>query len=250
MFGHSLGRSLGMGYVTVPEDATNADAVLSIYETKGRPRFNPLIIHCADLAMAETLAEFSPLAHQLATLWPGSLTLVLPARANPNPQQLLVASDAVRNPGQPFTVNVQITEFQGGKRVDGTSLVTYSRTLSEGAQFASLVLFAQPARDAGKLMLKSGNDLWFFDPSTKASVRLSPQQRLLGQASNGDVVTVNLARDYRATLAAEEHVQDGERKTRSAFKLAQGIFQRIPRGVRVAAVRPVPIHHGACAHIR
>ena len=62
-------------------DATDADAVLSIYETKGRPRFNPLIIHCADLAMAETLAEFSPLARKLATLWPGGLTLVLPARS-------------------------------------------------------------------------------------------------------------------------------------------------------------------------
>jgi L-threonylcarbamoyladenylate synthase len=61
-------------------DATNADAVLSIYETKGRPRFNPLIIHCADLDMAETLAEFSPLARRVAALWPGSLTLVLPAR--------------------------------------------------------------------------------------------------------------------------------------------------------------------------
>src|SRR6218665_18178 len=61
-------------------DARDADAVLSIYETKGRPRFNPLIIHCADLAMAETLAEFSPLARKVASLWPGSLTLVLPAR--------------------------------------------------------------------------------------------------------------------------------------------------------------------------
>jgi L-threonylcarbamoyladenylate synthase len=61
-------------------DATDADAVLSIYETKGRPRFNPLIIHCADLAMAETLAEFSSLARRVAALWPGSLTLVLPAR--------------------------------------------------------------------------------------------------------------------------------------------------------------------------
>ncbi|ODT47657.1 L-threonylcarbamoyladenylate synthase [Devosia sp. 63-57] len=60
-------------------DATNADAVLSIYETKGRPRFNPLIIHCADLAMAETLAVFSPLARRLAeTFWPGPLSLVLP----------------------------------------------------------------------------------------------------------------------------------------------------------------------------
>ena len=62
-------------------DATDADAVLSIYETKGRPRFNPLIIHCANLAMAETLAAFSPLARRAAALWPGSLTLVLPALA-------------------------------------------------------------------------------------------------------------------------------------------------------------------------
>jgi len=61
-------------------DATDADAVLTIYETKGRPRFNPLIVHCADLAMAETLAEFSPLALKAASLWPGSLTLVLPAK--------------------------------------------------------------------------------------------------------------------------------------------------------------------------
>jgi L-threonylcarbamoyladenylate synthase len=61
-------------------DATNADAVLSIYETKGRPRFNPLIMHCADLAMAEQLAIFSPLARRLAALWPGSLTIVLPQR--------------------------------------------------------------------------------------------------------------------------------------------------------------------------
>ena len=60
-------------------DATDADAVLAIYETKGRPRFNPLIIHCADMAMAETLAEFSLLARKAATLWPGGLTLVLPA---------------------------------------------------------------------------------------------------------------------------------------------------------------------------
>src|ERR1700709_39247 len=61
-------------------DAASSDAVLKIYETKGRPRFNPLIVHCSGLAMAETLAEFSPLARRLATLWPGPLTLVLPKR--------------------------------------------------------------------------------------------------------------------------------------------------------------------------
>lgn len=61
-------------------DATSPDAVLAIYETKGRPRFNPLIIHCADVAMAEEIAVFSPLAHRFAELWPAPLTLVLPAR--------------------------------------------------------------------------------------------------------------------------------------------------------------------------
>ncbi|WIY53394.1 L-threonylcarbamoyladenylate synthase [Devosia sp. YIM 151766] len=62
-------------------DATNSDAVLSIYETKGRPRFNPLIVHCADLAMAEKLALFSPLARRLAqAFWPGPLSIVLPLR--------------------------------------------------------------------------------------------------------------------------------------------------------------------------
>ncbi|MDV3251829.1 threonylcarbamoyl-AMP synthase [Devosia sp. BK] len=62
-------------------DATNADAVLSIYETKGRPRFNPLIAHVADLDMAEKLAVFSPLARRLAEkFWPGPLSIVLPLR--------------------------------------------------------------------------------------------------------------------------------------------------------------------------
>lgn len=62
-------------------DATNADAVLSIYETKGRPRFNPLIVHCDDLGMAEQFAQFSPLARQLAdAFWPGPLSIVLPLK--------------------------------------------------------------------------------------------------------------------------------------------------------------------------
>ncbi|SMQ58893.1 translation factor SUA5 [Devosia lucknowensis] len=62
-------------------DATNADAVLAIYETKGRPRFNPLIVHCTDQSMAERFAVFSPLARRLAdAFWPGPLSIVLPLR--------------------------------------------------------------------------------------------------------------------------------------------------------------------------
>lgn len=62
-------------------DASNTDAVAHIYAAKGRPDFNPLIVHVPDLAAAEELAEFGPLARQLAeAFWPGALTLVLPLR--------------------------------------------------------------------------------------------------------------------------------------------------------------------------
>ncbi|MEO7337752.1 MAG: outer membrane lipoprotein-sorting protein [Caldimonas sp.] len=142
------------------------------------------------------------------------------AIASPDPQELLAASDAIRNPSRPFSVTVTLTEFQAGKQIDTTTLTTYARAQENSGQFASLIRFVLPARDTGKLMLKNGHDLWFYDPTTKASVRLSPQQRLMGQASNGDVVTVNMAKDYRASLLAEEEVQDGERRKRNSYKLA------------------------------
>ena len=60
-------------------DATNPAAVAAIFEAKGRPRFNPLISHVADLATAERLAVFNDRARALAAaFWPGPLTLVLP----------------------------------------------------------------------------------------------------------------------------------------------------------------------------
>jgi outer membrane lipoprotein-sorting protein len=150
----------------------------------------------------------------------GSVMQMHAAQAAPDAQAILAASDAVRNPGQPFKVTVTLTEFEKGVQTDTSTLVSYSRTMDANGHFASLIRFAQPARDAGKLMLKHGNELWFYDPGTKASVRISPQQRLMGQAANGDVVTINFAKDYQASIAAEENVQDGERQTRKAYKLA------------------------------
>lgn len=148
-----------------------------------------------------------------ATAWPTTL------RAAPDGQALLAQSDAIRNPSQPFKVTVTLTEFEKSVQVNTTTLLSLARTLEAGGQFASLVRFVQPVRDAGKVMLKNGSDLWFYDPGTKSAVRISPQQRLMGQAANGDVVTVNFARDYQATVAAEEAVRDGEKQNRKSYKL-------------------------------
>ena len=89
-----------------------------------------------------------------------------PAFAAPSADEILAASDAIRNPGRAFSVTVTLTEFQNGKQVDSNTLTSYSRT-QQGGQFSSLVRFVLPARDAGKLMLKNGNDMWFYDPTNK-----------------------------------------------------------------------------------
>lgn len=160
--------------------------------------------------------------HAVRSIAAGLFGLAGPLRdasSSPNAQAMLVASDAVRNPGQPFRVTVTLTEFENGQQVDTSTLVSYARVLPGSGQFATLIHFVQPTRDAGKLMLKNGKELWFFDPGTKASVRISPQQRLMGEASNGDVITVNFARDYQATLAGSETLTDGERRSRKANKL-------------------------------
>lgn len=62
-------------------DATNAEAVARIYEAKGRPSFNPLIVHVSNLAEAQGIGDFNEQAHGLANEhWPGPLTLVVPLR--------------------------------------------------------------------------------------------------------------------------------------------------------------------------
>jgi L-threonylcarbamoyladenylate synthase len=62
-------------------DATDPQAVARIYEAKGRPSFNPLIVHVRDLAAAERIGQFDEEALELARkYWPGPLTLVVPLR--------------------------------------------------------------------------------------------------------------------------------------------------------------------------
>src|SRR3569623_301175 len=88
-------------------DATNSDAVLKIYETKGRPRFNPLIVHVTDLAMAKTFVEVSPLAEKLASFWPGPLTLVLPKRPDSGLSDIVTAgldTVGIRVPDHPLAL--------------------------------------------------------------------------------------------------------------------------------------------------
>jgi len=173
------------------------------------------------------------------------LALAGPAHGAPTAQEILAASDAVRNPDKPFSLVSTLVEYRHGKETGNMTLGIYAKAEANSGQFRNLVRFIAPARDANKLMLKTGNDLWFYDPSSKASIRMSPQQRLLGQAANGDVVTANLARDYEAQLAGEEEIADGDRKMRRCHKLAlaartdEVTYHRIELWIDSANNRPV-----------
>jgi L-threonylcarbamoyladenylate synthase len=85
-------------------DAGNAAAAARVYAAKGRPSFNPLIAHVADLAAAHRIARFDDAAERLAALWPGPLTLVLKKTADCGVAELATAgldTIAVRVPAHP-----------------------------------------------------------------------------------------------------------------------------------------------------
>lgn len=86
-------------------DARNGTAVAGIFAAKGRPQFNPLIVHVADLAAAERIAVFDDQARALAqAFWPGPLTLVAPLRPEAGISDLVSAglkTVAIRMPAHP-----------------------------------------------------------------------------------------------------------------------------------------------------
>ena len=149
-----------------------------------------------------------------------SISIPLDAASIKTADEIVAASDAVRNPDKPFSLKTLLIEYRDGREQEKMALTVYSKERKQGGEYRSLIRFVEPGRDKDKLMLKNGNILWFYDPSSKASVRISPQQRLMGQASNGDVVTVNFHNDYASKLEGEETIIDAEKKNRACYRLS------------------------------
>jgi Outer membrane lipoprotein-sorting protein len=177
-----------------------------------------------------------------AVLGPPALAL---SAGDPSPAEVLAATDRVRNPPNPFRITLALVEYVNGKARDRSGLVVYARLDEETRQYNNLVRYVEPPRDAGKTVLLRGTALWFYDPASKASIRISPQQRLIGQASEGDVLSVNLARDYTTTIAGEESLQDADRKARDCWHLEltaatpEAIYNRVEYWVEKTTYHPI-----------
>ncbi len=134
-------------------DASNPQAVAKIYEAKGRPRFNPLIAHVADVAVARQIAVLSERAERLVeAFWPGPLTLVLPTSPDGGICDLArggLDTVAVRAPAHPVAQAV-LDAFGGAvaapsaNRSGRPSPTTFADALEETGFAAGAVLDGGP----------------------------------------------------------------------------------------------------------
>lgn len=159
-------------------------------------------------------------------------------------QEIVAAADKVRNPEQPFRSTLTLTEYVSGQERSHSGFVLFSKEDGAG-HFRNLLQYVEPPRDSGKRVLLDGRSFWFFDPASQASVRISAQQRLTGQAAIGDVLTVNLAADYSASLTGTDTIDDAARQKRNCWHLDLkaaseiAVYNRVEYWVEQGSSRPV-----------
>jgi len=107
--------------------------------------------------------------------------------------EILARVDAARNTMNSFAVDVDLVATTNGK----TETAKY-RVYGKGSD-RSVVEFVAPATEKGKYLLMLRDAMWIYMPTASRPIRISPLQRLMGQASNGDVARTNFAVDYNAT---------------------------------------------------
>ena len=111
---------------------------------------------------------------------------------------ILARSDVYRNPLESFSIDIELTSFE-----KASSATSKFRVYGKGSD-RSVVEFVAPAADKGKYLLMLRDAMWIYLPSASRPIRISPLQRLMGQASNGDVARTSFTVDYIPTTVAED----------------------------------------------
>ena len=154
--------------------------------------------------------------------------------ATPDAEALLKRSDTYRNGWPAFTLRVKITNFESGKP-DEEALYQVSQKGTD----KTYVEFMSP-RDKGRHLLMLGDDMWIYLPDTSRPVRITPLERLSGDASNGDVARTNYAVDYTPKYVRDEKVGSETCYVLDlAAKRKGATYQRILYWVRTEDARPV-----------
>ena len=154
--------------------------------------------------------------------------------ATPDAEALLKRSDAYRNGWPSYMLRVKITHYESGK-ADEDKLYEVSQKGTE----KTYVEFLSP-REKGQHLLMLGDDMWVYLPDTSRPVRITPLERLSGDASNGDVARTNYAVDYSAVyLRAEKVGNENCHVLELTAKRKGSTYQRILYWLRATDARPV-----------
>ncbi len=123
------------------------------------------------------------------------------SRADLTPEEILEQADEVRNPKSDYTVNVTVTSVRPGKE---PKIARYE-VLIKG-KTKTIIKTLAPAVDRGTSMLMVDYDFWVFLPTLSKPLRVSLQQRLLGEVANGDIARANFSGDYTPKLLITESI--------------------------------------------
>ena len=127
-----------------------------------------------------------------------ALLAALPLRAE-DPTAILAKVDQHRAPIDSFAIDVELTNYPKAAKPETSKFRVYGKGSDR-----SVVEFVAPATDKGKLLLMLRDAMWIYMPSASRPIRISPLQRLMGQASNGDVARTSFAVDYIAKSVAPD----------------------------------------------
>lgn len=119
--------------------------------------------------------------------------LALPIFAD-DANDILRRSDAYRGSIESFSMDVELTSFQNSEKTESSKFRVYGKGTDR-----SVIEFLAPATEKGRYVLMLRDAMWIYIPSSSRPIRISPMQRLMGQASNGDVARTSFTVDYDAT---------------------------------------------------
>ena len=156
------------------------------------------------------------------------------APATPDAEALLKRSDEFRNGWPSYVVRVKITDYESGK-----SNEEHLYEVSQKGLDKTYVDFMSP-REKGEHLLMLGDDMWIYLPDTSRPVRITPLERLSGDASNGDVARTNYAADYSSAYLRTEKAGMVECYVLELTAKRKGAtYQRILYWLRAPDARPV-----------
>jgi hypothetical protein len=165
----------------------------------------------------------------IATLATGAFAQDVPA--------LLKAADKYRMGSENMQVDTQIAVFN----TDGSADKERRYTVFAQAKHQSLVLMQSPA-EKGQKVLMLGDDFWLLMPGSQRPLRITPMQKLLGDASTGDIATMSWADDYTGTVAGDDRCGEPEQACvhLSLTAVRKGVtYQRIELWLGKAKHEPV-----------